>query len=120
GCAAVIDTIITEPTVLDANIAGNDPICFGETTGSTNITVFGGTPPYSYSWNTPRTPTKSSVDSLAAGTYNVIITDTNNCVINRSITLINPATVNTTITTIAAKCKNSCDGIAVATVSNGK
>ncbi|MBL0308417.1 MAG: gliding motility-associated C-terminal domain-containing protein [Bacteroidetes bacterium] len=52
-------------------------VCSGASTGSITAIVIGGTSPYSYSWNIGgSSPTKNN---LAAGNYEVIITDAQNC-----------------------------------------
>lgn len=53
-------------------------------TGSINVTVTGGTAPYSYLWTYPNGSTNSTKDisSLAKGTYSLQITDALGCVQN--------------------------------------
>ena len=120
GCSAVVDTTITEPSVLGGNILGTNPVCFGGSTGSVSMNPVGGTSPYTYLWAIPGNPTTAVVNNLTAGTYSVTVTDANGCNINRSVTLNNPPTVTTSIATTDALCQGSCDGIAVATVTNGQ
>ncbi|MCO6499412.1 MAG: gliding motility-associated C-terminal domain-containing protein [Vicingus serpentipes] len=120
GCSAVVDTTITEPPLLNGNIIGTNPICFGGSTGSVSMNPVGGVPPYTYLWAIPGNPTTASVNNLTAGTYTVTVTDANGCNINRSVTLNNPPTVTTTIAKTNALCQGSCDGVAVAIVGNGQ
>jgi gliding motility-associated-like protein len=90
--------------------------CRGEATGSVDITVAGGTPPYSFQWTGPGTipdPTLEDIDNIHSGDYNVVITDANGCVLDYqstygslihvpqpdealSVTLINVEDVTTT------------------------
>lgn len=65
GCTVTI----TEPTYLTvvADVIGN----------SIELIVNGGTPPYSYLWNTG--DTTSSLTNVAWGCYTVTVTDANNC-----------------------------------------
>lgn len=55
--------------------------CFGDCDGSIDISVTGGTAPYSYSWTGPDgfTDSTQDVDSLCAGFYSVTVTDVNGC-----------------------------------------
>ena len=67
-------------------------ICAGDTTGSINFSVSGGTAPYLYSitGGTPSTPTTGTeaITGLAAGTYNLVIKDStpNTCTGSNTIT----------------------------------
>ena len=66
---------LTESVLISNEICGNNG-------GSINLTVNGGTPPYSYTWNTGST--NQDLSALVAGTYNVTVTDGAGC------TLISP------------------------------
>jgi gliding motility-associated-like protein len=50
--------------------------------------VDGGTGPYLYSWNNGAAT--QNLSNMTAGTYNVIVTDTNGCLTTSSITLSQP------------------------------
>ena len=64
-----------------------DAACNAEN-GSMNVTVSGGTTPYTYNWsNGANTP---NIDGLGAGTYTITITDANSCVITSQAEIIQP------------------------------
>lgn len=119
GCSATTNITITQPTALVANAVGTNPLCFGGTTGTATASAVGGTPPYSYSWTLPGTPTTPSVSGLAAGTYTVTVTDSKGCVRTATVTLTNPPIVSTTVTNTPVSCFGGCNGTATATVTNG-
>ncbi|MBU0486318.1 MAG: fibronectin type III domain-containing protein [Bacteroidetes bacterium] len=54
--------------------------------GAIDIGVFGGTPPYSYSWNT--TDTVEDINNLPPGYYSVVVTDSNNCLVSEDSILV--------------------------------
>lgn len=77
-------------------------LCFGNATGSASSTVSGGTTNYSYLWNTVPSQTTSALNSLIAGTYNLTVTDANNCTVSVSSVITQPATPVSVSSTIAA------------------
>ncbi|MEZ4898352.1 MAG: cohesin domain-containing protein [Saprospiraceae bacterium] len=72
---------------LEARLNGHDPTCFGDTNGSMNLSIFGGTgPQFFVQWNTGEINTRN-IDGLAAGTYSVTVTDINGCTATHSSTI---------------------------------
>jgi hypothetical protein len=59
----------------------------GNADGSIDITVSGGTLPYTYSWDNGAIT--EDISNLSAGTYTVTITDGNGCTFNSAYTIIN-------------------------------
>ncbi|TDO04094.1 Ig-like domain-containing protein [Sunxiuqinia elliptica] len=90
GCTVLQTIIITEPVELTATVTGVDVLCYGESTGSATITPTGGTAPYTYLWDDSAVQTTQTATNLAAGTYNVTITDDNNCTVSASVTINQP------------------------------
>ncbi|WP_289046785.1 SprB repeat-containing protein, partial [uncultured Olleya sp.] len=81
GCTFDQNVTITQPdAVLSASIASiTDVLCNSEATGSIDISVTGGTAPYSYIWNDTNNTTTQDLNNVIAGAYNVTITDANGC-----------------------------------------
>jgi gliding motility-associated-like protein len=69
------------PTVTDVP-------CAGVNSGSICLNVTGGTGPYSYAWSIPGNT--SCQNNLAPGTYNVTVTDVNNCPVPNTYTISGP------------------------------
>ncbi|MFN5637427.1 MAG: SprB repeat-containing protein, partial [Flavobacteriales bacterium] len=82
-------TISQPPNALVITETHVDPSCIGGTTGSINISVTGGVPGYTYSWNNGETT--QDIDTLLAGTYTVTVLDSNGCQIPFSVPLIDPS-----------------------------
>ena len=118
SCTAPSTIVVNEPSILSAGIAVNNVLCFSENTGSLNLTVSGGTFPYSFSWNTGATT--EDIINLVAGNYSVTITDANGCVTSASATINEPATaVSATVTATDENGVTSNDGTATAAGSGG-
>lgn len=95
----------------------------GQANGSASVTVNGGFPPYTYSWNSPGNPTTATVTNLLAGTYTVTVTSSPD---PTSGTTFNPTTATVTVTnknatfsavTVKASCTTVNDGKATANFS---
>ncbi|HER08415.1 MAG TPA: T9SS type B sorting domain-containing protein [Bacteroides sp.] len=125
GCTRSLnDVTISQPAELTVNV---DQIihvdCFGEATGSIDITLSGGTPPYTFFWTTPGgfTATSQNLSNLEAGIYSLTVTDAQGC----SYVFADLATVteNTLITAnfdlTDISCSGGSDGAIDATVSEG-
>lgn len=71
----------------------NNVSCNGSSDGSINLTVSGGTIPFSYLWSTGETT--EDLDSLKAGKYWISITDGNGCTKSDTIIILEPPPVIT-------------------------
>ncbi|MBW8049982.1 MAG: T9SS type B sorting domain-containing protein [Cytophagales bacterium] len=112
------DTInISDPILLTTNIIGID-VCGGGNDGGADMTVSGGTSPYSYSWST--SDTTEDIAGIPAGTYTVIVTDSFGCTTSDSVTISTTAALTVNITDYTnVSCNGSTDGSATATPSGG-
>jgi len=94
GCDSIVSTNVTVGTQLNINIStstftGYGVSCFGCNDGWISITVSGGIPPYSYSWDNGAA--SDSIYDLYAGSYSVTVTDGAGCPVSSSAVLTEPA-----------------------------
>ena len=113
---------ISSPTVL-SNYNGSNVSCNGSTNGFINLSVSGGTAPYTYSWS-PGGSTTQNLNNLGAGTYSFTVTDANNCTSSRAVTLVapNPISVPVTVSNFNGSnvsCNGSTNGFINLSVSGG-
>src|SRR4029077_6413009 len=118
SCTAMKTAIITEPTALSSSETHVNALCSGPPSGSITITVNGGTPNYSYSWN-PNVSNTNIANNIPAGTYNVTITDANGCSILQSATVTQPGALSTTVATVDVLCNGLSTGSIVLTTNGG-
>jgi gliding motility-associated-like protein len=117
GCVFNGSYTITEPAALTSSIVGTNVTCFGANNGSANLTVNGGTQPYSFLWSTFQNT--EDISNLGAGTYYVIIHDANNCELRDSIIITEPAQNVVTGVVTNVTCFGASDGAIVTTVTGG-
>ncbi len=80
GCVAVDSLVVTEPDSLGVTLESlTDASCFNLEDGSIDISVRGGTAPYSFSWSNGST--SEDLSNLGIGDYTGTITDVNGCVL---------------------------------------
>lgn len=119
GCSASFDAIVNQPnTALGATITGTNPACRGDFNGSVNLDVFGGTPPYDFSWNGGVYLTED-LENIPAGTYSVDIRDDNDCTVNRSVTISDPPVLTSSLSSTNVSCFGESDGSVDLTVNGG-
>ncbi|NBO58453.1 MAG: hypothetical protein EBU73_05875, partial [Chitinophagia bacterium] len=89
GCTSNVSTTITEPPVLSSSGSVTNVLCYGNTTGTIDLSVSGGTPGYSYSWSNGATT--QDLNGLSAGVYTVLITDNSQCTVRDTFEITQPA-----------------------------
>ncbi|GLB50763.1 T9SS type A sorting domain-containing protein [Neptunitalea lumnitzerae] len=118
GCTVSDAVTITEPTVLTASATANTMVsCNGNNDGSATATANGGTAPYTYAWSNGATTATNT--NLAAGTYNVTITDANGCTTSATVIITEPTAITTSISGTMASCNGGMDGSASVTANGG-
>jgi gliding motility-associated-like protein len=118
GCTKRDSVIITEPTQLTLSTTSTNVSCNGGATGSITLTPAGGTPPYSYSWNTG--PTTKDLSNLTAGTYTVTVQDANLCTaVTTTVIITQPTAILLNATTLNVACNGGGNGQIDITVGGG-
>ncbi|MCE3280341.1 MAG: hypothetical protein K0S44_2532, partial [Bacteroidetes bacterium] len=118
GCQTNTSVTISEPSPIVGTLTAVNPSC-GFNNGSIVSAISGGTGPYSYSWS-PGGATTPDIGSIGPGTYNLIITDGNNCTFTISSTINNIAGPNASVTSTSnVSCFGGNNGTATASASAG-
>ena len=97
GCSGTANITIGSPTAVAVNGTSTDVLCTSSTGGSITTNASGGSGNYSYAW-TPNGETTASLTGLAAGSYDVTVTDDNGCVATGSFTITATGSLSVSVT----------------------
>ena len=117
NCQTTTQIQITEPQILLANSTSTPESAAGANDGTATVAPTGGTSPYTYLWSNGSTDDK--LTGLTPATYNVTITDMNNCVITTSVSVSSGnCTLAATVDVTNLSCYQSTNGSITLTATN--
>jgi len=121
GCADTTSINLTEPPILTAAITSvTQVLCSGNCSGEATVTPSGGTPPFTYSWNTNPAQTSSTATNLCVGIWTVTITDDIGCTTTASTTINQDNALTATVPIFTnVSCNGAGDGTATAFANGG-
>ncbi|HLP52997.1 MAG TPA: gliding motility-associated C-terminal domain-containing protein [Chitinophagales bacterium] len=90
-CERILTFTITQPDSIFTSFVTVDDTCYGSTNGSIEVTVTGGTPPYSFLWDS--TITTQNIYNLGARDYALLVTDSQQCFKRDVVTINQPPPV---------------------------
>lgn len=110
---------LTEPPQLMLSVTKSEMTCSAPNGGQATAIASGGTPPYTYLWNTGHSG--AHITGLSAGKYFVTVSDSRGCSVQEKVVLSYPEEVevnNAIITPVT--CYEGNDGKIALTLSGGK
>ena len=113
SCTASASVTLASSGNPTLNFTSNDPNCNQSADGSITLTASGGAGGYSYTWS-PSVSTASIASGLTAGTYNVTVSDANNCSGTNTITLSDPSAIVANTSSTSADCGQANGSVFVA------
>lgn len=119
NCTAGLTVGITATALPELSFTQINTTC-GNDTGSIDVTVTGGTPPYTYTWTGPDEFTSSDEDlsGLASGEYRLNLTDSAGCEATLTVSIINSNQPTLSFEVTDANCGASTGSI-ILTVEGG-
>jgi gliding motility-associated-like protein len=93
--------------------------CTGAANGIAVATASGGTPPYTFTWNTVPPQVNDTATGLTPGMYVVTIVDSLNCSTVDTVNIPNPTNLLVSVTPTQVSCSGDSSSIATAVVSGG-
>lgn len=119
GCTQTVSTTLTQPPKITFAVKSvKDVLCNGDSEGAIDISVSGGVGPFAYKWN--NSAITQDIQGLAAGKYNVDITDGNGCVNKLEAEIKQPSALTLRLDTVRnILCNGDKKGAINMTVSGG-
>ena len=114
NCTVSDSITIIEPDSIKVTALTTNVNCFGDSTGTANISITGGVYPYIIDWGS------SNINALYAGTHSYLITDSNGCSFTDSIFITQPLTginIDTTVNRIL--CPDDQNASIILNISGG-
>ena len=113
NCSSIDSVTITEPSDISIAVNTTNVSCNGGNDGSASLSISGGTPGYTENW------LGANPNSLSAGSYSYIVTDTNGCTDSNSITINEPSLLSVTSSQIDVTCNGQNTGSSTLYISGG-
>ncbi len=111
GCSINALVAVIEPVCLGFNTSITFPEigCFGDSTSATALVQFG-TAPFTYVWDDGLSQITPTASGLPAGTYNVVVQDSNDCYATAQVQITQPQELMTSITELHVSTVGGNDG----------
>ena len=120
GCTTSRNVTIEAPEAVSMEVATTDVKCYGDKNGKIEVAAYGGTEPYRYSVERVlELSTSSMFTNIAAGYYNIRVTDANGCEAGRSAVVKQPEEMKVEAVSEDPFCKNSRTGMINVSVIGG-
>ncbi len=116
-CFDTISFFVEAPDTMMVNAVGTNLVCFGDSSGTLNVQVSGGTSGYDYQWSNG--DTSSTQQGVHSGNYAVTVVDMNGCQQNDSISLQEPTQLVVTVTASDVLCHGESTGTGTVSASGG-
>ncbi len=118
GCFIISTYEITQPEPLELTVESRDVMCYAGNTGSIDLTISGGTEPYTIEWSNGAT--SEDLSELYAGFYIVTVTDDHGCVEYAMAEIRQPALpLHAEITPTNVRCYGEGNGVCDLNVFGG-
>jgi gliding motility-associated-like protein len=119
GCSELLNGLnVAQPQPLNGIVSGFANVtCFGAANGTANLSVLGGTQPYSFAWS--NAATTEDLSNLPPGSFAVTVTDANACTATATVSISEPPLLTVSASATPATCGGSCDGTLNAVVAGG-
>ncbi len=125
GNGCVYDTTYNVSPIynLTATVSKGDIKCFGSSDGLAKLNIVSSIGLFNIAWTGPNNYSSNSfiISNLSQGTYNVVVTDTANCMVSNSVSINMPAQLSVAIKSVKdALCYATANGTIITDVNGGR
>ncbi|RYD59312.1 MAG: T9SS type B sorting domain-containing protein [Sphingobacteriales bacterium] len=120
GCYKDTTITIAPPPAIIPSVAMVKPTCHGGNDGSITISGANGGPPFTYALGTGSYSSTNTFTGLSSGTYTLHIKDTNQCVKDTTVSLLDPLPLAANVTFVQPPCNYYNSGVITVNGLNGK
>ena len=117
GCEVDTTLTLTQPDELTLSLTKTDLACFGDTNGTINASVQGGSGGYIYTWS--NAALGPNLVNLVGGTYALTVEDADGCTVEDAIEILEPTELTATSTQDDVLCYGNATGAVDLTISGG-
>ena len=121
GCPLTESISLEDPEGISISASLSEPTCSGGSNGSISIEVSGGNEPYIFAWTGPAgfSSSNQNLSNLAAGTYNLTVSDDSDCESTATYILDAPDNLDAAFNIEDVSCFDGNDGSISPVVSGG-
>lgn len=119
GCVFTTSATITAATDIQLSSSTQDATC-GQDNGSATVIATGGTGTYTYEWDDASAQTNNVAINLGAGSYELLVTDSNGCQDSTTVAINSGSTMTVNVEVTHESCPDEEDGSIATTVSGGQ
>ncbi len=119
SCTTTASTTISNLPGPSASISNITSSTCNMPNGTATVTAVGGVAPYSYAWNSAPPQYSGTLSNVTAGSYNVTVTDANNCNAMNTVTINNISGPTATIASFSNATCGMSDGSANLSITGG-
>ena len=119
NCSDTAEFTLTAPLPLAIQSDIGNPNCATSNDGFIQLTVSGGTEPYTYDWDNPLNDNTAVQNNLAAGFQTVVVSDANACQQTLTFDLVAPGALLPSVATNPSSCPTAANGSIDLSVSGG-
>lgn len=121
GCTGTKTRFLENPLQMELSLTQDAVNCFGANDGTATVSnVLNGVSPFDYLWDgNAAGQTSATATGLAAGSYEVTVTDLNGCTAEATVAVLQPTALSVDFETVSNECFGYENGVAEAEVAGG-